>query len=104
MNLLQLTVEEKAEKIYQLVKDFAISEITQVLTQDFFVSGIKLIETQIKEFLDKSSNEFSSYLIYSDEANLDISIQIFKSENLWSIEYQDLNKNINFSVEKFIGF
>lgn len=104
MYLLNLTIEEKSEKAYQLIKDFAISEITQPLTQDKFISGIKLIETQIKEFIDDSSSEISSYQIYSDEVNLDITIQIFKSKNLWAIEYQDLNKNINFSVEKFIGF
>lgn len=95
------SIKEKSKEIKELIKDFAINEITNNLSFKDFVNNVNFIETKIIDFLECSSNPLTTYSIYSEEDSLDITIQIYKTERLWSIEYQDLNENIDFSVEKF---
>jgi hypothetical protein len=97
------STKEHAQSIYTLIKDFAINDISQNLSPEDFINNINFIESKIIDFFEHSSNKLSTYLISSDEDFLNITIQVYKSESLWYIEYQDLNKNIHFSVEKFIN-
>lgn len=95
------SIKEKSKEIQDLIKNFVIKEITQNLSFKDFVDNINFIESKIIDFVECSSDPMTTYSIYSEEDSLDITIQIYKSERLWSIEFQDLNENINFSVEKF---
>lgn len=97
------SIKEQAQSIYTLIKGFAINDISQNLSPKDFINNINFIESKIIDFFEHSSNKLSTYLISSDEDFLNITIQVYKSESLWYIEFLDQNKNIHFSVEKFIN-
>lgn len=83
-------------KAYILIKNFALKEIVSPMSNSEFIDGINFIKKEIEHLKDYDKGKLTGYIEGKSE------IIIYQDEFLITIEYQDLDENINFEVSKFL--